>query len=345
MKHMERHYVPETDVELSKADFTSDQMVKWCPGCGDHAILASLLQTFPKTHHKKENICMVSGIGCSSRIPYYVDTYGFHGIHGRACAIASGVKIANPSLSVWINMGDGDSMAIGGNHLIHIVRRNLDVNITLFNNEIYGLTKGQYSPTTKFGQVTKTSPFGTIDYPFTPGELIMGAQGTFFARSLDVNPKLTTDVMEQAANHSGAAVVEVLQNCVIFNNKAHDAITNREWREDRTIILEHGKPMIFGKNRDKGIRFNGTQLEVVTIGENDITEADLLVHDETIEDNGIHTMLARMKGDMPVALGVIRAVKKPTYTELFEDQMDDIIANAKYKTVDELLNSGDTWEV
>jgi 2-oxoglutarate ferredoxin oxidoreductase subunit beta len=345
MKQMERHYVPETDVELTKADFTSDQMVKWCPGCGDHAILASLLQTFPKTHHKKENICMVSGIGCSSRIPYYVDTYGFHGIHGRACAIASGVKIANPALSVWINMGDGDSMAIGGNHLIHIVRRNLDVNITLFNNEIYGLTKGQYSPTTKFGQVTKTSPFGTIDYPFTPGELIMGAQGTFFARSIDVNAKLTTDVMEQAANHSGASVVEVLQNCVIFNNKAHDAITNREWREDRTIILEHGKPMIFGKNRDKGIRFNGTKLEVVTIGENGITENDLLIHDETTEDNGIHTMLARMKGDMPIALGVIRAVKKATYTEMFEDQMNEVIANAKYKCVDDLLNSGDTWEV
>lgn len=342
---MERHYVPETDVELTKADFTSDQMVKWCPGCGDHAILASLLQAFPKTHHKKENICMVSGIGCSSRIPYYVDTYGFHGIHGRACAIASGVKIANPALSVWINMGDGDSMAIGGNHLIHIVRRNLDVNITLFNNEIYGLTKGQYSPTTKFGQVTKTSPFGTIDYPFTPGELIMGAQGTFFARSIDVNAKLTTDVMEQAANHSGASVVEVLQNCVIFNNKAHDAITNREWREDRTIILEHGKPMIFGKNRDKGIRFNGTKLEVVTIGENGITENDLLIHDETTEDNGIHTMLARMKGDMPIALGVIRAVKKATYTEMFEDQMNEVMANAKYKCVDDLLNSGDTWEV
>lgn len=288
---------------------------------------------------------MVSGIGCSSRIPYYVDTYGFHGIHGRACAIATGVKIANPALSVWINMGDGDSMAIGGNHLIHIVRRNLDVNITLFNNEIYGLTKGQYSPTTKFGQVTKTSPFGTIDYPFTPGELIMGAQGTFFARSIDVNAKLTTDVMEQAANHSGASVVEVLQNCVIFNNKAHDAITNREWREDRTIILEHGKPMIFGKNRDKGIRFNGTKLEVVTIGENGITENDLLIHDETTEDNGIHTMLARMKGDMPIALGVIRAVKKATYTEMFEDQMNEVIANAKYKCVDDLLNSGDTWEV
>ena len=220
---------------------------------------------------------MVSGIGCSSRIPYYVDTYGFHGIHGRACAIASGVKLANPSLSVWINMGDGDSMAIGGNHLIHIVRRNLDVNITIFNNQIYGLTKGQYSPTTKFGQITKTSPYGTIDYPFNPAELIMGAQGTFYARALDVNPKLTTDIMLQAAEHYGTSVVEVLQNCVIFNDKTHAAITDREVRDDKTILLEHGKPMIFGKNRDKGIRFNGTSLEVVTLGENGITEKEYFI--------------------------------------------------------------------
>jgi 2-oxoglutarate/2-oxoacid ferredoxin oxidoreductase subunit beta len=345
MKQMERHYVPETDVDLVKADFLNDQMVKWCPGCGNHSILASLQQTFPKTRHKKENIVMVSGIGCSSRIPYYVETYGFHGIHGRACAIATGMKIANPSLSVWINMGDGDSMAIGGNHLIHIVRRNLDVNITLFNNEIYGLTKGQYSPTTKFGKITKTSPYGTIEYPFIPGELIMGAQGTFFARAIDVNPKLTSDIMEQAADHFGTSVVEVLQNCVIFNDKTHDAITNREWREDRTIVLEHGKPMIFGKNRDKGIRFNGTTLEVVKLGENGITEKDLLVHDETTEDTGIHMMLARMKGDMPVALGVIRSVKKPIYTELFEKQMAEVKSKATYSCVDDLLNSGDTWEV
>ena len=223
----ERHFVPKADREYTKADFTSDQMVKWCPGCGDHAILNSLLNTFPKTNHKKENICMVSGIGCSSRIPYYVDTYGFHSIHGRACAIATGVKLANPALSVWVSMGDGDSMAIGGNHLIHAVRRNQDLNITIFNNEIYGLTKGQYSPTTKFGQVTKTSPFGTIDYPFNPGELVMGAQGTFYARALDCVPTLTTDIMTRAAQHDGTSVVEVLQNCMIFNDKAHAAITDR----------------------------------------------------------------------------------------------------------------------
>ncbi len=342
---MERHYVPESNTELTKADFTSDQMVKWCPGCGDHAILSSLLSVFPKTHHKKENICMVSGIGCSSRIPYYVDSYGFHGIHGRANAIASGVKIANPSLSVWINMGDGDAMAIGGNHLIHIIRRNLDVNITIFNNEIYGLTKGQYSPTSKLGHVTKTSPFGTIDYPFNPAELVIGAQGTFYARALDVNPKLTTDIMLEAASHNGTSVVEVLQNCVIFNDKTHKAITDKEVRDEKTIILEHGKPMIFGKNRNKGIRFNGTALEIVEIGKDGITEKDLLVHDITTVDTGIHTMLAQMKGNFPVAVGVIRSVKKPTYTEMFEYQMEEAKVNGKYKCVDDLLNSGETWMV
>ena len=341
----QRHFVPKTDKEYTRADFASDQMVKWCPGCGDHAILASLLNVFPKTHYQKDNVCMVSGIGCSSRIPYYVDTYGFHSIHGRACAIATGIKLANPSLSVWINMGDGDSMAIGGNHLIHLVRRNVDVNVTIFNNEIYGLTKGQYSPTTKFGQITKTSPFGTIDYPFNPGELIMGAQGTFFARAMDVNPALTTSIMEEAAHHDGASVVEVLQNCMIFNNGAHDAILNRDIRDDKTIVLEQGKPMIFGKKQNKGLRFNGRCLEAVTIGENGITMNDIMIHDATTEDTGVHMMLARMHGDLPVAFGVIRNVEKATYTTLYENQMDDCKAKGKYSCVDDLLNSGDTWEV
>lgn len=342
---MERKYVPETKETLTNKDFKSDQMVKWCPGCGDHFILNSLLNAYPQTKHKKENIVLVSGIGCSSRIPYYVDTYGFHSIHGRACAIATGVKLANPALSVWINMGDGDSMAIGGNHLIHICRRNMDVNITIHNNEIYGLTKGQYSPTTKFGMITKTSPFGTIDYPFNPGELVMGAQGTFFARTIDCDPKLTTNMMVRASEHNGASVVEVLQNCMIFNDKTHAPITNKDVRDDKTIVLEHGKPMIFGKEKNKGIRFNGHQLEAVVIGENGVTIDDIMVHDETTEDTGVHMMLARMHGDMPVALGVIRNVRKDTYTEMYEAQMDDQKANGKYKCVDDLLNSGDTWEI
>ncbi len=344
---MEKHFVPKADREYTKADFQSDQMVKWCPGCGDHAILAALLATFPKTGYKKENVCMVSGIGCSSRIPYYVDTYGFHSIHGRACAIATGVKLANPALSVWVNMGDGDSMAIGGNHLIHAVRRNQDLNITIFNNEIYGLTKGQYSPTTKFGQVTKTSPYGTIDYPFNPGELVMGAQGTFFARTLDCVPQLSTECMTRAAQHDGCSVTEVLQNCVIFNDKTHAAITDRAVRDDRTIVLEHGKPMLFGKNKEKGLRFNGRQLEVVTLGENGITIDDIMVHDETTEDTGIHMMLAHMgpASNLPVALGVIRNVKKVSYTQLYEEQMEEQMNVGKYKCMDDLLNSGDTWEV
>ncbi|MCQ2297041.1 MAG: 2-oxoacid:ferredoxin oxidoreductase subunit beta [Bacteroidales bacterium] len=342
---MERKYVPETKETLTNKDFKSDQMVKWCPGCGDHFILNSLLNAYPQTKHKKENIVLVSGIGCSSRIPYYVDTYGFHSIHGRACAIATGVKLANPALSVWINMGDGDSMAIGGNHLIHICRRNMDVNITIHNNEIYGLTKGQYSPTTKFGMITKTSPFGTIDYPFNPGELVMGAQGTFFARTIDCDPKLTTNMMVRASEHNGASVVEVLQNCMIFNDKTHAPITNKDVRDDKTIVLEHGKPMIFGKEKNKGICFNGHQLEAVVIGENGVTIDDIMVHDETTEDTGVHMMLARMHGDMPVALGVIRNVRKDTYTEMYEAQMDDQKANGKYKCVDDLLNSGDTWEI
>ncbi len=343
---MERRFVPKSDVELTKEDFASDQMVKWCPGCGDHAILASVLNVFPKIGHKKENYCMVSGIGCSSRIPYYVNTYGFHSIHGRANAVASGVKISNPALSVWINTGDGDSMAIGGNHFIHIIRRNLDVNILMFNNEIYGLTKGQYSPTTRMGSVTKTSPFGTIEHPFNPGELVIGAQGTFFARALDVNPKQMTEVMLEAAKHNGTSVIEILQNCVIFNDKTHKAITDKEVRDEKTIYLQHGQPMIFGKNRDKGLILKATGLEVVEIGKNGITEKDILIHDQYTKDQGVHLMLAQMRApEMPVALGVIRSASFETYNQLFEDQMDEAMANSPIKCMDDLLNSGDTWEV
>ncbi|HPG73932.1 MAG TPA: 2-oxoacid:ferredoxin oxidoreductase subunit beta, partial [Bacteroidales bacterium] len=217
--------VDRSEVPLTKEDFVSDQMVKWCPGCGAHAILSSIEKVFPAIGYKKENFCIISGIGCSSRFPYYVNTYGFHGIHGRANVIASGVKITNPHLSVWIVTGDGDSMAIGGNHFIHLVRRNLDVNIMLFNNQIYGLTKGQYSPTSPMGSKTKTSPQGTIEQPFNPGELVLGAQGTFFARTIDTNPKHMTEVMFEAAHHDGASIIEIMQNCIIFNDDAHNQIT------------------------------------------------------------------------------------------------------------------------
>ncbi|HAQ65540.1 MAG TPA: 2-oxoacid:ferredoxin oxidoreductase subunit beta [Bacteroidales bacterium] len=339
--------IEKSPVKLTREDFVSDQMVKWCPGCGDHAILAAVSKVFPEIGYKKENFVFVSGIGCSSRFPYYVNTYGFHSIHGRATPIASGVKIANPKLSVWIVTGDGDSMAIGGNHFIHIIRRNIDVNLLLLNNRIYGLTKGQYSPTSPLGSITKTSPYGTIEHPFNPGELVLGAQGTFYARALDVNPKLMTEIMFEAARHDGTSVVEVLQNCVIFNDGAYDEITDKAVREDRTILLRAGEKMIFGTNRNKGLHLQGTSLEVVTVGENGITEDDLLVHDPYQADPGIHLMLAKMSGpDFPVALGVIRSAKcYPTYDDLMEEQIAEISAKSKIHCMDDLLMSGDTWTV
>lgn len=338
--------IERSSVELTKEDFVSDQMVKWCPGCGNHAILAAVANVFPKIGYRKENFMVVSGIGCSSRFPYYMNTYGIHGIHGRANAIASGVKIANPKLSVWIATGDGDSMAIGGNHFIHIIRRNIDVNIILFNNQIYGLTKGQFSPTTPMGAVTKTSPHGTIEHPFNPGELVLGSQGTFFARSTDNNVRLMTEIMFEAARHDGTSVIEILQNCVIYADKTHAAITDKEVRDDAQIHLKNGEPMIFGRNRDKGIILRGTRLEVVKIGENGITEDDLLVHDQFQQDPGIHLMLSKMAPPhYPVAVGVIRSAMYPTYDDLVEDQIAEAKANGKIKNMDDLLNSGDTWEI
>jgi 2-oxoglutarate/2-oxoacid ferredoxin oxidoreductase subunit beta len=338
--------IEASDIELTKEDFVSDQMVKWCPGCGSHAILNSVEQVFPKIGYKKENFLIVSGIGCSSRFPYYVNTYGFHGIHGRATAIASGVKIANPGLSVWIATGDGDSMAIGGNHFIHIIRRNMDVNILLFNNQIYGLTKGQFSPTSPVGTVTKTSPHGTIEHPFNPGELVMGAQGTFFARVTDNNPKMMTEAMFEAAKHDGTAVIEMLQNCIIFADKAHASITSRDLRDDFQLHLKHGEPMIFGKEKNKGIRINGTKLEVVTVGENGFTLKDILVHDQYSLDPGIHLMLAKLSPpEFPVALGVIRSASFSTYDDQVAEQIKTAKQNGSIKCVDDLLNSGDVFEI
>ncbi|OQA01229.1 MAG: 2-oxoglutarate oxidoreductase subunit KorB [Bacteroidetes bacterium ADurb.Bin408] len=340
--------IDRANEELSRQDFVSDQMVKWCPGCGNHSILSAVSKVFPEIGYKKENFCFVSGIGCSSRFPYYVNTYGVHGIHGRANAIASGVKLANPHLSVWIVTGDGDSMAIGGNHFIHIVRRNIDVNIMLFNNQIYGLTKGQYSPTTPMGSITKSSPQGTIEHPFNTANLVLGAQGTFFARAVDTRPSLMTDIMYEAAKHDGTSVVEILQNCVIFADKAHESITGKDVKDDVQLILKHGEPMIFGKNRDKGIIFNGRELEVATIGENGVTLDKILVHDQYQKDPGLHRMIARMapnRGGMPVALGVIRSAAYPTYDDMVEDQIAYAKENGKIKNMDDLLNSGDTWEL
>ncbi|HON51798.1 MAG TPA: 2-oxoacid:ferredoxin oxidoreductase subunit beta [Bacteroidales bacterium] len=327
-------------------DLKSSVEVKWCAGCGDHAVLNALQKAMPQCGIPIENIVVVSGIGCSSRLPYYMNTYGMHTIHGRASAIASGVKSANPQLSVWQITGDGDCLAIGGNHFIHAVRRNIDINIILFNNEIYGLTKGQYSPTTKRGQVTKTSPMGTIETPFNPGELTIGCRGTFFARAIDNNIQLCTDVMIQAQNHKGTSVVEVLQNCVIFNNGAHEYYTNRNEKEDRQVILEHGKAMVFGKEKNKGIVLKGMELQVVTIGKDGITEADILIHDAHNQNPTIHNMLVSMKGpDFPIALGVIRDVTEPTYDDALIEQIETARNTSHIHCMDELFSSGEIWEI
>ena len=334
----------------TQQDFKSDQIVKWCPGCGDHAVLAAVLKAMPEICEKKnltrDQFVFVSGIGCSSRFPYYMNTYGFHGIHGRAGALATGVKVANPDLSVWQMTGDGDALAIGGNHFIHEIRRNVDVNIILFNNKIYGLTKGQYSPTSKYGMVTKTSPYGTVEHPFTPGELVLGARGTFFARSLDVEMALNQEIIVRAALHNGCSVMEMLVNCMIFNNGAHAEISDREVRAERTIVLKDGEPMIFGKERDKGIILDGLKLKVVKLGENGITEKDLLVHNSKADDFGIQSMLVDMKGpDFPVALGVIRDIDEKSYDQNVAEQVESVKANSKIHSMDQLLTSGATWSV
>ncbi len=336
-----------TDIkQYTRKDFVSDQEVKWCAGCGDFSILAAIQNTLPELDVPKEKHVFVSGIGCSSRFPYYVSTYGFHGIHGRAAAIGSGVKLANPDLTVWIMSGDGDSMAIGGNHFIHILRRNIDVNYILFNNQIYGLTKGQYSPTTPLGQKTKTSPFGTIEHPFKPGELAMGAEGTFYARAADTDPKQMKEIFKEAANHKGASLVEVLQNCVIFNHKTHHEITDKVTRDDNQIYIKHGEKMLFGKEKEKGLVLDGLKIKAVVIGEDGYTMDDILVHDAHCEDNTLAFLLARMSlPELPVAIGVLRAYKTHTYNDLMELQISEVQKTSKINNMDDLINSGNTFEL
>lgn len=332
-------------------DFKSDQEVKWCPGCGDHAILNSVLKALPEVastlKYRHERFTFVSGIGCSSRFPYYMNTFGFHGIHGRAAALATGVKVANPKLTVWVTTGDGDSLAIGGNHFIHAVRRNIDINILLFNNEIYGLTKGQYSPTSKMGKVTKTSPFGTIEHPFNPGEVVLGARGTFFARSIDMELDLTKNCLVEAAKHDGTSVVEILQNCVIFNDKTFaDFALDKQSREENTIVLKHGEKMVFGKNRDKGLVQLGMKLMVVRIGEGGVTIDDIMTHNAYEPNPGIHMMLVNMRyPNYPVAMGVIRNVADHTYDDEVCDQLEYVKKKSTITCVDDLLHSGETWEI
>jgi len=327
-------------------DYKSDQYVRWCPGCGDHAIINSLQKAMAEIGIPPHQIAVISGIGCSSRLPYYLSPYGFHTIHGRGAAVATGVKVAHPELCVWQATGDGDCLAIGGNHFIHSVRRNVDLNVLLFNNEIYGLTKGQYSPTSVKGFVSKSSPFGTVERPFNPAELLFGAGGTFFARTLDVDLETSKKVMVEAVKHKGTSVIECLVNCVIFNNGVHGWIASKEDRPDRIIVLEDGKPMIFGKERNKGLVLDGWNLKVVTIGENGVTEQDILVHDATTVDYTLHQKLATMQGpDMPIAMGVIRAVTCETYDEAVQNQVLEVQAKAKIKSFDDLMNSLEHIEI
>ena len=331
---------------LTKKDFKSNQEIRWCPGCGDYAILNSIQKALPEIGRKKEDFVFISGIGCSSRFPYYMNTYGFHSIHGRAPAFATGIKLGNPNLSVWQITGDGDALAIGGNHFIHALRRNIDINILLFNNEIYGLTKGQFSPTSEKGIKTKSNPHGTTDKPFCPSDLAIGAQSSFFARVVDTNPKLMQSIFVEAEKHRGTSLIEILQNCVIFNDKTFNTITGKEFKKDAQLILEHGKPMIFGEEMNKGIILNGLKLEVATIGINGVKKSDILVHNALEEDSTLHAMLARMQPpNFPAALGIIRSVKRQTFDNGVLSQIKYEKENSKFKTIDDVLKSSDTWEV
>jgi 2-oxoglutarate ferredoxin oxidoreductase subunit beta len=329
--------------EYTFKDFASDQEVRWCPGCDDYVILRSMQKALPEMGLKKEDVVFISGIGCSSRFPYYMNTYGMHSIHGRAPAIASGVKLANPDLSVWIITGDGDSMAIGGNHFIHVLRRNLDLNIILFNNEIYGLTKGQFSPTSLVGQKTKSSPYGNTQPPFLPGELAIGAQARFFARIGGNTPKEMTDMFIKSEKFKGTSLIEVLQNCPIFNDGCFSKYTDKAVREDKQLFVEHGKPMIFGKERNKGLVLNGLKLEVVTLGENGITEADLLVHDAEAQDPTLHQMLVR--SEYPLVTGIIRSFPDVTFEERVTELTAAVKAGSSFAKTDDLFFSGETYEV
>ena len=332
------------------SDFTINDYKKgqprWCPGCGDHFFLASLHKAMAEIGVAPWETAVISGIGCSSRLPHYMATYGMNTIHGRAAAIATGVKVANPNLTVWQVSGDGDGLAIGGNHFIHANRRNIDLNMILLNNRIYGLTKGQYSPTSPRGFVSKSSPYGTVEDPFRPAELCFGARGHFFARAVATDAQGTVDILKAAYKHKGASVCEILQNCVIFNNGTHDAVYNREGRESNAIYVEHGKPLVFGKDKEFGLVQEGFGLKVVKIGENGVTKDDILVHDAHCQDNTLQLKLALMEGpDFPVALGVIRDVEAPTYNDAVWDQLGEVSEKKKYHNFAELLETNDIWEV
>jgi 2-oxoglutarate ferredoxin oxidoreductase subunit beta len=330
---------------LTRKDFISDQEVRWCPGCGDYAILAQIQKVMPELDIPKENIVFVSGIGCSSRFPYYMNTYGFHTIHGRAPALATGIKCANPDLSVWIVTGDGDGLSIGGNHLLHALRRNVDVKILLFNNRIYGLTKGQTSPTSEHGKRTKSTPLGSIESPINPVSFAISAEATFVARAVATETKHLADVIRRAAEHKGTAFVEIYQNCNIFNDGTFEEVSAREVKSDRMILLEHGKPLIFGKESDKAIRMSHLHMEV---GTTDATNngSELVIHDEKSEDPTLAYMLGNMRWpEYPEAIGVFRNILRPTYDELLLGQVTDAQKNQGPGNLHDLIYSGERWKL
>lgn len=330
---------------LTAKDFKSSQEVRWCPGCGDYSILNQMQKVMADIGAKKENTVFVSGIGCSSRFPYYMDTYGFHGIHGRAPAIATGVKLANPNLDVWVMTGDGDGLSIGGNHFIHAIRKNIGLKIILFNNRIYGLTKGQFSPTSEFGKKTKSSPWGTIDQPIHPTSIAIGAEVTFVARCVDVDVKFMQMIFRRAAEHKGTAFVEVYQDCNVYNHGAYEWASDRKTKDDNVIYLEHGKPLVFGKEHNKGIRLNGTTPEVVELGKG-VTADDLLIHDEKDPNPTLAYLLSRMHyPHFPEPMGIFRDVQTPAYEELLLKQIADATKKLGEGTLEALFNAGDTWTV
>ena len=331
---------------LTKKDFQTDQEVRWCPGCGDYAILSAVQSVFPELGIPREKFVIVSGIGCSSRFPYYVNTYGFHSIHGRAPAVATGIKVTRPDLEVWVATGDGDALSIGGNHTIHMLRRNVGIKVLLFNNRIYGLTKGQFSPTSEFGKKAKSTTYGSVARPFHPLSLAIGAEATFVARSVDVFQQHLKETLKKAAAHQGSAFIEILQNCNIFNDGAWEYLTEKEARSEHVVTLEHDKPLVFGKNRDKGIRMNGLDLEVVTL-DNGVAEKDLLTHDEHNSDPTYAFLLSRMEllPGFPTPIGVLRSVEAPRYEDLVAAQIHDVTAKRGPGDLGKLLRAGDTWQV
>jgi 2-oxoglutarate ferredoxin oxidoreductase subunit beta len=333
---------------LKPDDFKSDQEVRWCPRCGDYSILAQVRKVLPTLGIPREKFVFVSGIGCSSRFPYYMKTYGIHGIHGRAPALATGVKLSRPDLQVWTITGDGDALSIGGNHLLHLLRRNLDVKVILFNNQIYGLTKGQYSPTSPLGKKTYSTPLGSVDNPISPLVFALGCEATFVARSVDVDTQHLTYVLERAAKHKGTAFVEVYQDCNVFNSGAFEYATDRTTRPETIVYLEHGKPLVFGKDKKKGIRLDKTTMkpEVVDLAAGNVAADDLLFHDEKAPEPTLAFLLAHLKRpEFPEPMGVFRAVQKPTYDELVTRQIEESIQKFGEGDLDKLYNSGDTWVV